>query len=170
MSSYEDLQLWNEQVKPQNYETEEKYRAAVLEQYKIYVDLTDKAQARAPIIDTFFLTINGAALTLIGAFASKGHGIAEAQWWLVIPLIAMISNCYIWWRSIHSRKFINAAKYRVIGELESRLPASPLWRAEWHALVNYGRASKRFIGPVQEWIPVIFGFVYIGGFIAILLA
>ena len=55
----------------------------------------------------------------------------------------------------------------VIGELEKRLPASPYWSAEWIAL-GEGKNPKIYkpLTHVENWIPIIFGFIYIlGGFV-----
>lgn len=165
----EDLGIWNEGIEPKAYAaTDEKYLAAVMEQYKLYVDLTDRFQSRGPAVDSFFLTINTAAFALIAAAGFRGLDLSVATMWLAVPLAALLVNCYVWWRTIRSRRFITGAKFQVIGALESRLPSSPFFIAEWKAL---DRAYMgRFAGPVQEWIPIAFGFVYVGMFAAALAA
>jgi hypothetical protein len=84
--------LWNDHISSESYEgAKEKYQKAILEQYKLYADLTDRLSSRAPIIDTFFLTINTAAIALIGAvWAGRGQ--------LSTPAVDRdLQACACWW-------------------------------------------------------------------------
>src|SRR4051794_23317808 len=56
--------LWAEAVS----DADAAYRSAVLEQYKIYVEMADRISARRGLTNTFFLTLNTAIFTLIGVF------------------------------------------------------------------------------------------------------
>jgi hypothetical protein len=162
--------LWNHGVDAKAYEGDgEKYRAAVLEQYKMYVEMADRISQRRGLTNTFFLTLNTAIFTVIGVFW-KDRPDAEV-WWLVFPLLVVLGQCFAWFYLVRSYRQLNTAKYEVIGALEERLPASPYWRAEWLAL-GEGR-DRRLYWPlthIEKWIPILFAFLYLAGFVALMVA
>lgn len=140
-------------------------QAVILDQYKLYVEMADRVSQRRGLTNTFFLTINTAVFTLIGVFLNnKSTG---QPWWLLIPLIALLGQCFAWYYIVRSYRQLNTAKYQVIGALEERLPASPCWGAEWEAL-GKGKDPKKYwpLSHIEQWIPILFAAVYLGGFIA----
>ncbi len=145
--------LWNPAVSPSNYtEPEDKYRTAILEQYKIYVEMADRISARRALTNTFFLTLNTAVFTVIGVFLQTSPH--AATWLLLFPLIALLGQCTAWYYLLRSYRQLNTAKYQVIGELEEHLPASPYWRAEWTALGEGKDRSKYWpLSHVEQWLP-----------------
>lgn len=162
--------LWNNGVDARNYEGGgEKYQAAVLEQYKLYVEMADRISQRRGLTNTFFLTLNTAIFTAVGVFWERKP---EGQvWWLAFPLAMLLGECFAWFYLLRSYRLLNSAKYEVVGELEVRLPASPYWRAEWTAL-GEGKDPKKYwpLSHIESWIPVFFAALYVGGFIALLAA
>jgi hypothetical protein len=94
MDSIEEV-LRNQAISRSNYEgAGEKYQAAVLEQYKIYVEIFDRVSARRLATNTFFLTLNSAVITVIGIFW-KGGSVASP--WLLLPaLIIALGQCFAW--------------------------------------------------------------------------
>ena len=157
--------LWNGFIGPESYEgAKEKYQQAILEQYKLYADLTDRVSARAPVVDTFFLTINTAAIALIGLLWARQAPLNVSPWLLLIPLVPLLANCNIWWNVIQGRRRILTAKTQVTVGLEERLPAQPLGAAEWNEYLKThrrGRLPRRTTGT--QWIPVAFGLMYVKG-------
>lgn len=147
----------------------ETYDAALLEQYKLCVEMADRISARRGLTNSFFLTLNTGIVGLIAAL-HKVPTRAEA-WWLAIPLVAILGQCFAWFYLVRSYRLLNGAKYRVVGALEERLPASPFWRAEWWSL-GEGRDATRYwpLSHIEQWIPVLFALTYFAGFLAILLA
>ncbi len=156
--------LWNADVDVQSYvEPADKYQAALLEQYKIYVEMADRVSGRRGLTNTFFLTLNTAVFTVIGVFLQhKSH---TASWLLIFPLIALIGECGAWFYLVRSYRQLNTAKYEVIGALEEKLPASPYWRAEWLAL-GEGRDRSKYwpLTHLEQWVPILFGATYLIGF------
>jgi hypothetical protein len=167
MSNLEE-RLWNDAVSPKDYEgSGEKYQAAILEQYKIYVEMADRISSRRSLTNTFFLTLNSAVFTLIGVFWQ--HQPSASKWFLLFPLAVALGQCSAWWWLVRSYRQLNAAKFQVVGALEQRLPASPCWRAEWTAL-GEGRDPKLYfpLTHLEQWVPILFGLVYLIGCIAVL--
>jgi len=143
------------------------YQAAILEQYKIYVEMADRISQRRALTNTFFLTLNTAVFTTAGALL--GHKPEGQVWWLLFPLAMLLGECFAWFYLLRSYRLLNTAKYQVIGAFETRLPASPYWRAEWTAL-GEGRDPKRYwpLSHIESWIPIFFAALYVGGFVALM--
>jgi hypothetical protein len=160
--------LWDEAAERTLYGGDRTaYQAAVLEQYKIYVEMADRVSQRRGLANTFFLTVNTAVFTVIGVFLKDFSHVQV--WWLIFPLIAILGQCFAWFYLVLSYRLLNTAKYEVVGALEERLPASPYWRAE-RAVLGAGKDPKKFwpLSHIEKWIPILFGSVYVAGFIALL--
>ncbi|MET9252516.1 hypothetical protein [Streptomyces sp. NPDC003717] len=162
--------LWNAAITPSAYDAEgQHYRAAVLEQYKLCVELSDRVSARRNAANTFFLTVNSG---LVAAFAASGGGggLSTAPRWAVAAgLLVVLAQCAAWWITVRSYRQLNSAKYRVIASLEERLPAMALSRAEWRAL-GEGKDWQLYVplSVVEMWVPLIFGSAYVLGFGALM--
>jgi hypothetical protein len=164
------LDLWNADVTATSFqEANEKYQAAILEQYKLYVEMADRASARRGLANTFFLTLNTAVFTAIAVFWKDRP--QASVWLLLFPLIVLLGQCLAWFWLIRSYRQLNTGKWTVVGALEERLPASPYWRAEWRALGQGKDPSKYWpLTHLEQWIPILFAACYLGGFLAVLLA
>jgi len=162
--------LWNEDAATTLYEGDVKAcQVAVLEQYKLYVEMADRISQRRGLTNTFFLTLNTAIFTVVGVFWKDKP--STDPWWLVFPLLVVLGECFAWFYLVRSYDLLNSAKYKVVGELEERLPASPYWRAEWWAL-GEGKDWKKYwpLTHIERWIPILFAFLYVAGFVALLVA
>jgi len=161
--------LWNENVNPLEYGSNEKYCDHLMEQYKLYVEMTDRISARRNLANTFFLTIHTMIIGGVGYVYTKTPELGKS-WIFIIPLIAAIALCFSWWRLVKSYRQLTTAKYKVIGEFEKRLPASPNWSAEWNAL-GKGKEPKLYrpLTIVENWVPLIFAFLYISATIIFVL-
>ncbi len=131
-----------------NYSMEEykgNYKEHLLEQYKLYVEMADRISSRRQTANSFFLTINTALVALVG----------YTQATFVVGLSGMILCC-LWNRIIKSYKGLNTGKFRVIHELERKLPSSP-YDAEWVAL-GEGKNSKLYLPftHIEIAVPWIF--------------
>ena len=161
--------LWNDAALAYYDGDKKACQAALLEQYKVYVEMADRISQRRGLTNTFFLTFNTAIFGLVATFwKDRPNGDAG---WLTIPLLVLLGECFAWFYLLRSYRLLNTAKYKVIGALEERLPSSPYWRAEWVAL-GEGSDRKRYLplSHLEKWIPVLFAALYIIGFTAILLA
>jgi hypothetical protein len=159
--------LWKGQGEPGNAAENASFSAALLEQYKIYVEMADRVSARRGLTNTFFLTLNTAAITAIGvAWGGKEHGL---RWVLPFLFVGLVIECLAWFWLLRSYRQLNTAKYLVVGALEERLPASPYWAAEWSAL-GKGEDPARYwrLSHLEQWTPALFIGLYLFGFIAAL--
>jgi hypothetical protein len=164
------VSLWSPEIDPAQWGSQSQaYSDALLEQYKIYVEMADRISARRGFANTFFLTLNSAVFTAIGVvWTTRAHA---SSWLLIFPVLVLLGQCLAWFWLVRSYRQLNAAKYAVVGALEERLPASPYWRAEWKAL-GEGKDPSRYwpLTHLEQWIPALFAACYLGGFIAVLLA
>lgn len=161
--------LWNADIAKDHYGAHrEPYQSAVLEQYKLFVDMADRVSARRASTNTFFLGLNTAVLTVIGVlWRDKPVGPPTL---LAAPLLLLLVLCLAWFLLVRSYRQLNSAKYAVIQALEQRLPASP-YRREWSALGEGARRATYWqLSKVEQWIPVIFAGAYVAGFCAVCLA
>lgn len=160
--------LWNDEIDADSYaDAGGKYQAAVMEQYKIYVEMADRVSGRRSVANTFFLTLNTSVFTALGLLWSiESPG---ASWQVVFPLPALIGGCAAWFYLVRSYRQLNTAKYEVVGAMEERLPASPYWRAEWKALGEGKDRSKYWpLTHLEQWIPVLFAILYAAGFLTVI--
>ncbi len=130
------------------------YRNHVLEIYKTYIQAAETISGRRQSSNSFFLTVNTGIIGAIGYFGNKEISSA----WIVS--LAGVILCYAWYRLVRSYKDLNSAKFKVIHEMEKKLPISP-YEAEWEA-VGRGKNSKLYLPftQIEIWIPRIFLFVH----------
>jgi hypothetical protein len=152
--------LWNDSFATESDGASESYNLLILEQYKLYVEMTDRLGSRRGVSNSFFITLNTGVLALIGTVArSSGH---ENALVLLGPLCGLIAECVAWYWTVESYRRLSAAKFLVIGALEERLPASPWWNAEWKALAEgRDRSVYRPITHLEQVTPLIFAVAYI---------
>ena len=159
--------LWNADVSATDYGLAgEKYQNAILEQYKLYVEMADRVSARRGLTNTFFLTLNTGVFALIGALAGWKERPAVSPGILLLPLVIAVGQCVAWWWLVRSYRLLNGAKFKVVGALEERLPSSVYWRAEWVAL-GEGKDWRKYLplSHLEQWVPILFALVYVLGFI-----
>lgn len=162
--------LWNDDVSPSDFtEDKREYQTAVLEQYKLCVEMADRVSARRNLCNTFFLSLNSAIAA--GLVIGLTPMLASASAWLAAAaLLIVLAQCAAWFVIVRSYRLLNAAKYAVIGTLEERLPALAYSGAEWGAL-GEGKDWRKYlpVTHIEQWVPGIFAAAYVVGFVAILL-
>jgi hypothetical protein len=161
--------LWNAEVTSESYRGDaERYQSAILEQYKLCVEMADRISARRALANAFFLTLNTGAFTTIGVFWKDRPHISVI--YLIPPLLLLLALCLTWFWLTRSYRQLNSGKYAVIGALEERLPASPYWRGEWKAL-GEGKDKAVYwpLTHLEQWVPSGFALVYLCGFLVVLL-
>jgi hypothetical protein len=163
-SSSTPLPLWND---PANslllHPSQDAYLTAVLEQWKMCVETTERVSTRRAFANTFFLTLNSAALATVGYFWGKWpQGVDTIG--LLLPLVALLARCVVWWILVRSYRQLNEAKFVIVHELESRLPARVFAR-EW-ALLRPDRTAGRYLRltSLEQAVPILFALIYLGAF------
>ncbi len=140
----------------------EVYHQLLIEQYKVYVEMADRVNARRSLAHTFFMTFHAVILGILGLTLSHEQTIYRVGF-LLFPLLGLLVMCYGWWCLVQYFRRTMRAKTLVIAELEKRLPSSPSWLAERKAM---GRENP--YGPLKRMeviLPIIFALLYIFSFI-----
>lgn len=138
----------------------ERHRAAVLAQYTLYVELTDRLSARRGVANRFFLTVNSAILAVIGV-ATRGAMAMVSAWGIAMVLAALLIQCAVWAETIASHRRLAAAKWHVVGALERHLPTRPWSRAEWGLLTGKGSSRHTLLTTAELAVPALFGCLYV---------
>ena len=131
----------------------DQFSAHLIEQYKVYLEMADRISDRRQTANSFFVTLNTAIIALVG-YVNLGDKKAFAFYWLIS--IAGMILCFMWYRLIRSYKDLNSAKFKVVHEIEAKLPIAP-FDAEWEA-VERGENPTLYLPftHIEIYIPWIF--------------
>jgi hypothetical protein len=150
------MNLWNDPK--ETLGGEEKYADHLLEQYKACLEVTDKVSDRRNQANIFFLTFHTAAIGAVATVYAEGVTLQPVL--AGIFLFASLVFCLAWALILRHYRQLNSAKFEVIGEMEKRLPASPIYRAEWEMLKE-GNDWLHYMPawPIETFLPVLFATV-----------
>src|SRR5438270_315842 len=90
---------------------------------------TPAALRDAPSANAFFVTLHATLLGVVGLVATGGSR-SDDDFGRIATSCAGIVLAGAWWALLRSYRDLNAAKFRVITEMETALPAAPYTR-EW---------------------------------------
>ena len=157
--------LWNDDGNAAN--SGATYDQALLEQYKLYVELADRVSHRRGVANNFFLLLNSSAVVILGSLGASFE--KRSPWLFVLPTVILIFICVAWFYLVRSYRQLSSGKWKVVGVMEERLPASPWWQAEWRAL-GQGKDRSRYwpLTHIEEWVPWILVLLYIGTLVVVL--
>ena len=137
--------------------------AALVELYKLAVEMADRVSSRRAGANTFFLTLNTALAALVGIVSSArkppplGNRPSFDAFGLVLTAIAGIVLALVWRALLRYYRRLNAAKFDVINKLEEHLPAQP-YADEWTILHpdEHGEPDKgiqwwRVVRRLRRW-------------------
>jgi hypothetical protein len=108
------------------------YREHLFEQYKLYIESAEKISDRRQNANNYFITINTALIAILGL--SFQASFFEVITW-ARPLLAFVGIiiCVIFWYLLRSYKQLNGGKFKIIHQIEQRLPLA-LYDYEWDIL------------------------------------
>ena len=137
----------------------EKYHEHLLEQYKLYVEMTDKVSERRQSANNYLLTVNSILISIFGILSGFGTDVEPHTWVYFIPIAGLLVSI-TWATLIRSYSQLNSGKFKVIHWMESQLPVS-MYDTEWRILEK-GR-GKRYLPftYVEKFVPWIFSLIYI---------
>lgn len=128
-----------------------------LDIYKMAVEMADRVSQRRQSANSFYLSINS---ILVAGSAYLGAA-SPAALNLLVVAVAGIAICMLWLRNIWSYKTLNDAKFKVIHDLETRLPEKP-YAAEWAELDPDGDGQRHVpFHKVERIVPWVFVAVYV---------
>ncbi|MDR7454893.1 MAG: hypothetical protein QN137_10520 [Armatimonadota bacterium] len=134
----------------------ESFEADLFEQYRLYVESTEKISERRVLANNYLLTVNAFLVTFYGLLAAgpyKGS-------WAILVHVAGVLVSLTWHRIITSYRDLNTVKFRVIHELEREMPAA-LYGYEWHKAEEGRSKAYHPLTHLERWVPVIFVLLYV---------
>jgi hypothetical protein len=135
----------------------------LLEIYKLAVEMADRISARRGTANGFFVTLHAALIGVVG-LVDPADGSAGDDFGRALAGVAGVVLAVAWWALLRSYRDLNAAKFRVINEMERSLPVAPFAR-EWEYLTGAQRKPlhKRYaeFGVVERLVPLVFALLYV---------
>lgn len=140
-------------------DADSKYIDHYLEQYRIYLHIFNSTNDRLSKSNDFFLGLNTAIIAALGYLESRG-ATHNSTIFLFAPFVG-IAICYCWYKIIASYRQLNRIKFKIIHEIEQKLPIS-LFETEWK-LMGKGKDKTKYYAKskIERKIPIIFIILYI---------
>jgi len=132
----------------------------IINQYKLYIEMTNCISERRDKTNNFFLTLNTLIIGILGFFYDQ-IPLFTPRWLIIFPALLIIILSIIWFLLILNYRNLNSAKYKVICEFEKNLPTTP-WSTEWY-LLGEGKEHKNYVPltEIEKFIPLVFICLYI---------
>ena len=130
---------------------DDSFTTVLLEQYKLYVQTAENVSSRRVAASRYLLTLSAAFVALYGLqlpILNEGYGV------LVVPVTGVFV-ALLWYKSIKSYHDLNGVKFKIIHELEQRLPAR-LFAHEWRIAGKGDGKRYTKITDIERWIPLMF--------------
>ena len=135
------------------------------EQYKLFVDTSEKLVARRQTGNRFFFSANALTISAMGVGISLIEGDNDRIGLIALGILVLsvvgIVFCVAWGRLVNSLAQLNAGKFKVIHEMEKMLPIA-LFTAEWYVL-GEGKDAKRYKSSTdtEKVVPTVFMGLYV---------
>ena len=144
-------------------------RNELIDQYKAFLETSERLVERRQTVNNFYLSANTALFTIVAAVLSLLEGTAEKLViGAVLALIGMILSMS-WRRILDAYGVLNSSKMKVISIIEKKLPLS-LYDTEW-VIMSDKLNSKKYVSftDSEKKIPSIFLLLYAAEFAACIL-
>lgn len=134
------------------------YDKCFFEQYKIYINSVHHNSNRRQRTNDFFLAVNTG---LIAVLSIVNANLDKSKFLIATSTILGITICHFWHRLIKSYRMKNRGKFKVIRQIEKKLPLA-IYSAEWDVL-GKGKDPKKFVPftVIELRIPRIFAIFYL---------
>ena len=120
----------------------DKFKAHLLEQYKLCVEMADKNSERRTASNTFYLTLTSALIAIIGVLSQVNPPVGNLYfWWVALVSLSGVVFCVLWHTSIRCYRTLSDAKFKIINEIEEKLPVAAFAK-EWCYLNPAGKKTK----------------------------
>ena len=144
--------LPDKEIAPQLINANPQDQAALVEQYKLYVEMADRVSNRRIEINKFYISLLSGLLVLLSLISIP----AELQNGVLVAIsLLSISLCLLWIVNIRSYKELNALKFKVIEEMEQSLPFRCYTR-EWEILKGEANQRSYFrLTRIEQYVPLL---------------
>ena len=137
------------------------YQEHLLEEYKLYVEMADRVSQRRAVANSFFLALHTAVFGLSVGLSGLSSGQIENQAAGLVASLFGFPFTYVWYRVLKSYCQLNTAKFKVVHELEAKLPVAP-YDNEWEK-AGRGEDPELYVPltVVEGWVPKVFAIGYL---------
>ena len=139
----------------------DKFQDHLIEQYKLYVEMADRVSARRAQTNRFYISLLSVLLALLSIVVTREvfNGILSVIF--VAVGILGIALCFLWYVNIRAYRQLNSGKFKVIHEMEQRLPF-PAYEREWEIL-GKGKESKKYLKltRIEQCVPFALAIPYL---------
>ena len=138
------------------------YRAHLLEQYKLYVEMADRISQRREQSNRFYAGLVSAIIALlvvIGRF-----GVSGSSWSIALLAAGVFGSLLsvVWFINLGSYRTLNTAKFRVINEMECQLPYAG-YNEEWAYLRPTEGPARYFqLTRIERYVPLLILALFLG--------
>ena len=137
------------------------YSAHMLQQYQLYVQLTDNVSDRRLRTNNFYISLMSGLLGLLAL--SIERNMFQEQQGIVFVVFGLlgVALSFLWRVNIRSYRQLNTGRFKVIHEMEAQLPYACFDR-EWEFL-SAGTDPKKYLQltRVEKFVPLFLGTPYV---------
>jgi len=134
----------------------EGFQPHLLEQYKLYVESSQKVTDRRITTRNYLLTVNSFLLTVFGVASSQHLG----GFWLAVVPVAGLLVSFTWYSLVVFYRNLGASKYKAIHQMESFLPVAP-FRFEWRSAHDEKARRHTGVTHLERMVPLTFAAIYL---------
>ncbi|MHA1299817.1 MAG: RipA family octameric membrane protein [Candidatus Helarchaeota archaeon] len=135
------------------------FQEHLLEQYKLFVETSNKVSNRRGETNIFYITILSILFTALSIIIEVFR--RNISWELIVLFCLGFALCFIWCINLSSYKKLNKGKFEIIFKIEKLLPFN-CFEEEWNELQK-GRFYNRYkpLTTIEQCIPIIFIVLFI---------
>ena len=139
--------------------SENEYKNHILEQYKVYAESVEKISDRRMSTNSYILTFHTILISIL-SFIFQSDSFENLKLIkFIIPIIWIVISIISWFL-IHSYKQLNTWKFKVLHEIEKKLPLA-LYEYEREILWKWKNFRIYFpFSKVEQFIPIVFWIIY----------
>ena len=130
----------------------------ILEQYKLFVEMADRVSERRLKTNQFYIGLISGLLVVLAFVLSKDNfsnlkGYHNTVM-LLVGVLGLLLNL-IWLINIRSFRKLNSGKFKVIHEMEAKLPFQPYDR-EWE-IIKLGEKKDNYfqLTRIEQILPLV---------------
>jgi hypothetical protein len=131
-----------------------------IEQYKLYVEMTDRMLARRAQANSFYTSLLTGLIAFPSLFGGQNilDGFKQVSF-LGISLLGLLL-CFLWAVTIRAYRDLSTSKFQVINEMENLMPFS-CYQKEWDILmaVRKGKPYTK-LTLIEQYIPLLIAIPY----------
>ena len=138
-------------IKLMGKKTGKDFQQNLLKQYLFLCETADRVTDRRQNANKFYLAVNSLIFAVAGYLSTL-----DVKMTPILISVLGVTVSFIWFLHINSFKKLNSAKYEVIQEIETHLPAKIYQKEE-----EYLKQGYRKLTSVEKGIPFLFMGLYV---------